>query len=136
MEKHNEKVVRVAAVLLYRGQRLLICRRKMFGSCGGLWEFPGGKVEANETWEACAVRECKEELDVTVALGEMVDQTTYAYPDKTVMLTFFCGEIVEGEPKNHVHLQLEWVLPEQLSNYAFCPADEGLVYRLIEGAQS
>lgn len=122
----------VAAAVIRRDGRILICRRGPGGSCAGLWEFPGGKVEAGETAQTCAVRECREELGVEVAAGKELWRTRYQYPDREVALTFLEARWIQGTPTPLVHLELRWVLPAELVQFDFCPADRELIERLAQ----
>ena len=125
----------VAAVILTDEQdKILICRRGGGGNCAYLWEFPGGKREAGESLAACAVRECREELNIEVELGAVYDTHTFAYPDKEIAFTFFLGRIRAGTPVMRVHSGMCWVSRSELSGFQFCPADEDLVRRLAVGA--
>jgi 8-oxo-dGTP diphosphatase len=124
-------VIEVAAGLIRdeRGHYLITQRRK--GShLAGLWEFPGGKLEAGETPAAGLFRELREELSATFAVGELVETVRWEYPDRTVTLYFFdcrldAGDIVPTEGQ-----AMTWVPPEQLSEYDFPPADQELIRRL------
>lgn len=123
-------MIEVAAAILRREDKILICRRAPGGNCGELWEFPGGKLEAGETPEQALVRECEEELGVTVSVDELYDGFPYSYPDREIQFYFYLATIVKGEIRGLVHTGLEWVRPEDLKRYAFCPADLPLVERL------
>ena len=123
----------VAAGVIWQNGKILICRRGAGGSCAFLWEFPGGKREPGETPRECLVRECREELEVEVLAGDVLAETVYRYPDITVSLTFFEAKITGGEPNPRVHTEIRWVPPEQLTRYAFCPADADIVGRLASG---
>lgn len=126
-------MIEVAAVILSdtRG-KILICKRKEGGNCGGLWEFAGGKREPHEPMEVCAVRECQEELGVSVSLDGIFDQYTFRYPEREIAFTFFLGHITEGVLQMRVHDGLCWVTREELAQFDFCPADITLVERLIQ----
>ncbi len=127
-------MLEVAAVILTDEQdQILICRRKAGGNCGGLWEFPGGKREEGETMEACAIRECQEELGVKIKLDGIFDQHRFTYPDQEIAFTFFWGHIAEGTVQMRVHHGLCWVQRQELHQFAFCPADTDLVARLAAG---
>ena len=93
------KAVEVVAALIWRGDRFLACQRPAHKARGLLWEFVGGKVEPGETKEEALVRECREELGVTVRVGEVFTELTHVYPDLTVHLTLFHAAIPEGEPR-------------------------------------
>lgn len=120
----------VVAALIWRGDRFLICRRPPHKARGLLWEFVGGKVEAGESKREALVRECREELAVTVAAGEEFMEVTHKYPDLTVHLTLFHAEIVEGEPQLLEHVDLRWIKAEEIDCYDFCPADTEILERL------
>lgn len=119
----NTKTLEVVAALIRRGDRFLICQRPAHKSCALLWEFVGGKVEAGETPEEALVRECREELDVTVRPLSVFTQTTHDYPDVRVHLTLFSAELVSGEPKLLEHNDLQWITQSEIPDYTFCPAD-------------
>ena len=125
----------VAAAILHRDGKILICQRKEGGNCSLLWEFPGGKREAGETMEQCVVRECQEELGIVIRPKGLYAQEHYTYGTEPFSFAFFNAEIAEGEPENHVHRAMKWVRPAELLSEPFCPADEGIVRRLAkEGA--
>lgn len=126
-------MLHVAAAILYKGEQILICRRGPGGSCGNLWEFPGGKLEPGESPEECVVRECREELGVEIELGPLYASTTYRYPDKEIAFSFFTGTIRQGDPCMRVHTALCWCPPRELPHYEFCPADRDLVRALAQG---
>lgn len=128
--KMEHKAVEVAAALIWEGGRFLICRRPANKARGLLWEFVGGKVEAGETKQAALVRECKEELDITVSVGEVFAEVTHAYPDLCVHLTLFHCGIASGEPKLLEHSDMKWILPSEISAYDFCPADETILAKI------
>ena len=119
-----------AAILRNEAGEVLICRRGPGGACGGLWEFPGGKVEPGESEEACVVRECREELAVTVSVGEVFMDVVHEYPDLTVHLTLFHASIAEGVPQKLEHNDIRWITVEEIDQYEFCPADEVILDRL------
>lgn len=123
-------MLHVAAAILYKGEQLLICRRGPGGSCGNLWEFPGGKLEPGETPEQCVVRECREELGIEIELVGLYASTTYRYPDREIAFSFFKGAIRQGDPCMRVHTALCWCAPQELLQYEFCPADRELVRAL------
>src|SRR5260221_10654461 len=89
----------VAAGLVFRDGKLLITLRHPDAHLGGLWEFPGGKLEPNETFEECLARELREELGIEVAVGELVESLTQDYPGITVHLRFFRCRWLEKEPQ-------------------------------------
>ena len=126
----NDKVTQVVAALIWQGDRFLICQRPEYKARGLLWEFVGGKVEAGETKEQALIRECREELDIGLRVGQVFMQVVHTYPDLTVELTLFHAVIAEGTPKLLEHHALAWITPGEIDRYAFCPADETILERL------
>ena len=123
-------VTEVVAALIWDGPRFLACQRPASKKRGLLWEFVGGKVEPGETEEAALVRECREELDITVAVDEVFMTVTHAYPDLTVELTLFSARIRKGKPKLLEHAALAWITADEAEDYPFCPADVEILARL------
>lgn len=113
----------VVAALIWRGDKFLICQRPANKTRGLLWEFVGGKVELGETKEQALIRECQEELAITVDPCEVFTEVTYEYPDATVHLTLFNCTISHGQPQLLEHNDMKWITSAEIPNYAFCPAD-------------
>ncbi len=130
----NENVIEVAAGLVFRQGKLLITQRNTDAHLGGLWEFPGGKREAEETYERCLVRELHEELGIGVEVGSLVESLTHAYPEKTVRLKFYACRVVRGEPRALGCQDIRWVSPAELAEYPFPAADARLLKRLLADA--
>ena len=122
----------VVAALLWEGGRFMICQRPANKARGLLWEFVGGKVEAGETKEQALIRECREELAVTVAVGDVFMEVVHAYPDLTVHLTLFHARIAQGEPQKLEHNDIRWITPEEITAYAFCPADVEILQEITK----
>ena len=120
----------VVAALIWDGARFLICQRPAHKARGLLWEFVGGKVEPGETKRQALARECREELDITVEVGEAFTEVTHVYPDLTVHLTLFHARIAEGVPRLLEHNDLRWITVGEIGDYAFCPADVEILARL------
>ncbi len=120
----------VVAALIWRGNRFLICRRPPYKARGLLWEFVGGKVEAGESKQEALIRECREELAVTVTVGEKFMEVVHKYPDLTVHLTLFHAEIMAGEPQLLEHVDLRWITAGEIDCYDFCPADTEILERI------
>ena len=120
----------VVAALIWEGERFLACQRPAHKARGLLWEFVGGKVEPGETKEQALIRECREELGVTVAVGDVYMEVDHVYPDLTVHLTLFCAAIAEGVPQKLEHHDIRWITVEEIDQYPFCPADEEILERL------
>ncbi|MBR4040089.1 MAG: (deoxy)nucleoside triphosphate pyrophosphohydrolase [Clostridia bacterium] len=120
----ERRTIEVVAALIWRGERFLACQRPPEKARGLLWEFVGGKVESGESGSEALVRECREELDVTLSVGEAFMDVTHAYPDLTVHLTLYEAVIAQGEPKKLEHHDIRWITVEEMDALAFCPADQ------------
>ena len=122
----------VVAALIWDENRFLACQRPAHKARGLLWEFVGGKVEPGETKEQALIRECQEELAVTVAVRDVFMEVDHVYPDLTVHLTLFNASIAEGIPQKVEHNDLRWITVDEIDQYEFCPADEEILRRLKE----
>lgn len=127
-----QNLIVAAAIITNEQDEILICRRSQTSKNANLWEFPGGKLEENETPEECAVRECKEELNVDIKTCGIFDTTSFTYPDSHIDFTFFNAKILRGRVTQVVHQDIKWVKRENLKDYNFCPADVDLVDKLIK----
>ena len=117
----------VVAALIWDKDKFMICQRPAHKARGLLWEFVGGKVEPDETKEQALIRECQEELAVTLSVGDVFMDVIHEYLDLTVHLTLFNATISEGEPQMLEHNDIKWITPSEISNYEFCPADEEIL---------
>ncbi len=120
-------IIEVAAGLIFRNGQLLITQRRQGDHLEGFWEFPGGKREADETFEACLRRELREELGTDAEPHELLDSITHAYPEKTVHLRFYRCTWIAGEPQPLACGALAWVRAGQLNDYRFPDADAKLL---------
>lgn len=120
----------VVAALIWEGDRFLIGQRPEHKAWGLLWEFVGGKTEPGESKEQALIRECREELDVEIQVGDVFLEVTHEYTDLTVHLTLFHASIVRGIPQKLEHQDLRWITPQEIENYAFCPADQVILDKL------
>ena len=125
-------VTEVVAALVWRDDKFMICQRPAHKARGLLWEFVGGKVEPGETKEQALIRECREELAVTISVGDVFMDVTHEYPDLTVHLTLFNATISEGEPQKLEHNDIKWITPREIPNYDFCPADVEILSKICE----
>ena len=125
-------MVEVVAALIWQGDKFMICQRPVHKARGLLWEFVGGKVESGETKEQALVRECKEELNVVLSAGGVFMDVIHEYPDLTVHLTLFNATIAEGEPQMLEHNDIRWIMPSEIPNYEFCPADKEILAKICE----
>lgn len=123
----------VVAALIRDTDRVLICQRPAHKARGMLWEFVGGKVEPGESREEALIRECREELAITISVGDIFTEVTHTYPDLTIHLTVFNAEIMAGVPRKLEHNDLRWITADELDRYAFCPADQSIVEKLRKG---
>lgn len=122
----------VVAALIWEDGRFLICQRPAHKARGLLWEFPGGKVEPGETKEQALIRECREELAITVEVQEVFMEVLHEYPDLSVHLTLFCAVIAAGSGRIRKleHNDIRWIVPREIPQYEFCPADVEILERL------
>jgi len=121
----------VVAALVWDNDKFMICQRPVHKARALLWEFVGGKVEYGETKEQALIRECKEELDIIVSVGDEVMDVVHMYPDITVHLTLFNATITEGVPQKLEHNDIKWITVSEINNYDFCPADIEILERII-----
>ena len=117
----------VVAALVWENNKFMICQRPAHKARGLLWEFVGGKVELGETKEQALIRECREELAVTISVGNVFMDVIHEYPDLTVHLTLFNATIAKGVPQKLEHNDILWIKPNEIPNYEFCPADEEIL---------
>ena len=129
----EKTVTEVVAALIWEGDRFLICQRPAHKARGLLWEFVGGKVEPGETKEQALIRECREELAITLSVGEVFMEVDHDYPDLNVHLTLFHAAIREGTPRMLEHTDIRWITTEEIPRYEFCPADETILQKLRGG---
>lgn len=122
----------VVAALIWKNDQFMICQRPANKARGLLWEFVGGKVEKGETKAQALIRECREELAVTVTVGEVFADVFHEYPDITIHLTLYNCTIAEGTPKLLEHNDLRWITPDIIPQYDFCPADTQILKRIRE----
>jgi 8-oxo-dGTP diphosphatase len=122
----------VSAALLFHKGKLLITQRKRGTHLAGLWEFPGGKREAGETFEQCLQRELREELGIETSVNELIEEIVHDYPERSVHLKFFRCELTSGEPQP-IHCDaLVWITRAELGKYEFPPADARLLENLAK----
>ena len=122
----------VVAALVWDNDKFMICRRPAHKSNALLWEFVGGKLEPGETKQEALIRECREELNITVNVGEEFFDVVHQYPDILVHLTLFNAKIAEGTPKLLEHCDIKWITPDEIPDYTFCPADKDILQKITE----
>jgi 8-oxo-dGTP diphosphatase len=124
-------VIEVTAALIRDDAgRYLITQRRVGSHLEGLWEFPGGKLEADESPESCLRRELEEELSAAFEVGPLVETIHWEYPDRTIVLRFYRCRHVAGAIEPREGQAMAWVAPERLGDYPFPPADAALIQRL------
>ena len=122
----------VVAALIWQENKFMICQRPSHKARGLLWEFVGGKVEPGETKEQALIRECQEELAVTLSVGTVFMDVVHEYPDLTIHLTLVSATIAEGVPQKLEHNDIKWIAPSEIPNYEFCPADVEILKKITE----
>ena len=122
----------VVAALIWNREKFMICQRPANKARGLLWEFVGGKVEPGESKEQALIRECQEELDITLSVGSVFMDVVHEYPDLTVHLTLFNATIAKGNPQKLEHNDIQWITPGEIPNYDFCPADDEILKKIVE----
>ncbi|MDD4636198.1 MAG: (deoxy)nucleoside triphosphate pyrophosphohydrolase [Bacteroidales bacterium] len=119
-----------AAIIRNRQNEILICQRPIQKNCAFLWEFPGGKLEPGESLEECLIRECLEELGITIAIEGKFAETNTDHSKGTIHIHFYTCSFQSGTLIANEHNDCKWVLPEELKEYQFCPADKIIADRI------
>lgn len=133
MAKKNIHVIKNDDVWQVKSEgKILIAKRNKKKSQGGLWEFPGGKIEPNETKEEAIVREIKEELNMNISCDSYFDEKVYEYPDKKIRLIALNCSMKNNLYEVLEHEQIKWIDLGEISNYEFAPADVYFVKKISE----
>ena len=122
----------VVAALICDNGKFMICQRPANKARPLMWEFVGGKVEPGETKEQALIRECQEELAITLSVGEEFMDVVHEYPDLTIRLTLFHATIAEGIPQKLEHNDIQWITSSEIPNYSFCPADQEILRKITK----
>ncbi len=117
------KQIHVVGAVIVQDGRVLCAQRGEGGSLPGLWEFPGGKIELGESPSTALEREIAEELDCTIAVGELITTTSHEYDFGTVHLTTYYCQLVSGTPTTSEHAAITWLNPAELATLVWAPAD-------------
>ena len=136
MKRPTAPLVSAAIAVIERRGRYLISRRRAHAHLGGLWEFPGGKRLAGESWQACVRREVREELGVKISCVRRWAPLRFAYPDRQVHLELFRCRIVRGRPRAQDGQAIRWVTSAQLARLRVPPANDPLVRRLVRASHA
>ena len=132
MTAQPETILEVVAAKICRGDTFLLCQRAATKSRPLMWEFVGGKAEPGETLPETLIRECREEIGVTVKVGDIFMEVDHVYPDITIHLTLFNAEIPSGEPQRLEHNDIRFITPDEIDLYDFCPADREILKKIKE----
>ena len=125
-------MVQVVAALIRDGEKFMIFQRPSNKTRAYQWEFVGGKAEPGETLEEALIRECREELGITVKPLDIFMEVAHEYPDLTVHLILYNAVIAEGEIRLFEHNDTRWITPAEIHHYDFCPADKDILERIME----
>lgn len=119
------KKIDVVGAVIYDNtkKKYLVTMRDKNRNQGGLWEFPGGKIEKDESNEEALKREISEELKVSINVYELLEDYTYEYPEAAVRLITYLCTIVDGKPQLTEHENMKWVTVEEMKELKFAPAD-------------
>lgn len=130
----EKKAIEVAAAILMQGDKFLITKRLATSPMGHCWEFPGGKIEKGETVEECIIRECQEEIDVTVVPLRRIKDLWYDYAHGRVHIYFVLCELVSGTLRAVECSDFRWIQAHEFSKFEFPPADVGVIEELMATA--
>lgn len=120
-------MIQVTAAVIVKDSKILIAQRNEYGKLPLKWEFPGGKVEGNETCEECLQRELWEEFSINAVIGEYICTSKFNYDCYSIELIAFFVKWFDGEIKLANHSQVKWVSPSELDDFDFAPADIPIV---------
>ena len=123
-------MIEVVAGIIYKNNKFLIAQRNLNKSQGGLWEFPGGKVEKDESYERALIREIKEELNADIEVNEYIGESIYQYPEKDIKLIFYKAKLLSDRIELLEHGSYKWITKDEKDKYEFAGADK-VVFDLI-----
>lgn len=130
------KIVRVVAAVIKatndKGDSIIFATQRGYGDLKGGWEFPGGKIEENEMPQSALMREIKEELDIEIFVGDLIDTIEYDYPTFHLSMDCFWCEIVSGDFVLKEHEAARWLKKEELNSVGWLPADITLIDKIKE----
>ena len=127
-----ENRIKVIAGLIISNNKYLIAKRNSKKVLGGLWEFPGGKINHNESPKDCLKRELKEELNIDSTIGEFICQNSHDYDDFSIDLHLYEVKSFKGEILNIEHDEVKWISKEKFDDFDFAPADIPLINKIRE----
>ena len=123
-------MIEVVAGIIYKNSKFLIAQRNINKAQGGLWEFPGGKVEKDESYERALIREIKEELNVDIEVDEYIGESIYHYPEKDIKLIFYKAKLLSEKIELLEHESYKWITKDAKDKFEFAGADK-VVFDLI-----
>lgn len=123
------KVIKVVAAIIMHNNEVFATQRG-YGDFKDGWEFPGGKIEENETPEAALVREIKEELDIEIEVGELLEVVEYDYPNFHLFMNCYICKVKSGELVLKEHEAAKWLTKDTLNSVDWLPADKGLIEKI------
>ncbi len=123
-------MIEVVAGVIYKNNKFLIAQRNLKKAQGGLWEFPGGKVEEGESYENALVREIKEEFNANIEVNEYIGENIYHYPEKDIRLLFYKARLLSENIELLEHEDYKWITKDDKDNFEFAGADK-VVFDLI-----
>ena len=123
------KQIHVVAAIIKADNKIFATQRG-YGEFQGMWEFPGGKIEANESKEAALIREIKEELDVDIQVDDWITRLEYDYPNFHLSMDCFFASIISGEMVLKEHMAAKWLGGDELDSVEWLPADITLIEQL------
>ena len=129
MSIHKASIDVVAAVIM-KNDLFLIANRSFEDNSQGIWEFPGGKVEENETFNSALMREIKEELSLNIKVGDMIATIDLNKTDKNIYVHYYYAIIVSGQISLNVHSEFKWVSHTQLKNFTYIDGDRHILHYL------
>lgn len=125
------KTIRVVAAVIRRKDKIFATSRG-YGEFKGQWEFPGGKIEADETPQQALVREIKEELETEIEVGDLIDTVEYDYPTFHLSMDCFWGRVISGDLILKEAEEAKWLSRDELDSVQWLPADIMLVKKIKE----
>lgn len=123
-------MIEVVAGIIYKDGKFLIAQRNLKKAQGGLWEFPGGKVEVGETNQEALKREIKEEFNAEINVKEFVGEIVHHYPEKDIRLNFYKADLIGENFELLEHEACSWIIENELYNYEFAEADKEIIHNI------